>query len=527
MTTAHSLRVGRRHYPVVLPRRADPRLHLAAVIVSVQILGQTLLDFELSIAQILTSLATCAFIELAVTFRHDRAIVWPGSALLTGNGVALILRVPGTEHGDWWSMRGWYYFAGVAAVSLLTKYVVRYRGMHVFNPSNVGLVAAFVLLGSDRIEPLDFWWGPWSPGVALATLIIVLGGVVITSRLGFLGMAAGFWVSFAISLAVVALGGHCMTATWRFGPICGASFWWVLVTSPEVLIFLFFMITDPKTTPSGRAARVVFGVAVGVLAALLAAPQETEFATKVAVLASLVLVCAARYPLMRVLPAAGSDDDSLRAWISSLAARTPRPRVAGAGVVAVATIALVGGLLAAGAPARPAAGTASTTDTAVLERAAAVDTSALPPLTVSEEMRRINPGFGEADARLLAFDALSALEAERDALLAADVGIAARGATLVRLDDLAEKIAVLHDGGTVDLPTYAVESITVVPVYDPKNAQSGPQLGVQVRGTVTAVPLSPTSMPGSASGAAEPIERVFAMYLDGDHYLIAADYPVG
>ena len=40
-----------------------------------------------------------------------------------------------------------------------------------------------------------------------------------------------------------------MTARWHVGPITGAYFWWVLVTSPEILVFLFFMITDPKTIP--------------------------------------------------------------------------------------------------------------------------------------------------------------------------------------------------------------------------------------------------------------------------------------
>ena len=44
----------------------------------------------------------------------------------------------------------------------------------------------------------------------------------------------------------------------------GRYFWWVLVTSPEVLVFLFFMITDPKTTPKGtrgahRSTRVSSG----------------------------------------------------------------------------------------------------------------------------------------------------------------------------------------------------------------------------------------------------------------------------
>ena len=83
-------------YPVLLPTLRDPRLHLAAVIVSLQILGQTAFGFDLSIAQILLSLGTCAVLEFTITFWRHRVIMWPASALLTGNGVAFVLRVPGT-----------------------------------------------------------------------------------------------------------------------------------------------------------------------------------------------------------------------------------------------------------------------------------------------------------------------------------------------------------------------------------------------------------------------------------------------
>ena len=104
-------------YPVVLPSLKDARLHLAAVIISLQVLGQVAFDFDLSIAQILISIGT-----LRRARGRDRlpaaarCIMWPASALLTGNGVAFVLRVPGTEHGDWWSLHGWWIFAGTAAV---------------------------------------------------------------------------------------------------------------------------------------------------------------------------------------------------------------------------------------------------------------------------------------------------------------------------------------------------------------------------------------------------------------------------
>src|SRR3954453_4859965 len=140
------------------PTLPHPRLHLAAVIFSLQILGQVAFDFRVSIAQILVSLATCAVLEVGIAASRQHVLLWPASALIPGNGVSFILRVPGTQHGDWWSMHGWWIFAGTSAVSLLSKYVIVWRGGPVFNPSNFGLVACFLVLGPTRAEPLDFWW---------------------------------------------------------------------------------------------------------------------------------------------------------------------------------------------------------------------------------------------------------------------------------------------------------------------------------------------------------------------------------
>ena len=93
MNTA-SISLGRARYPVVLPSPRDARLHVAAVIVTIHILGQVTLGFQVSVPQILAAILTCAVIEVTITFRKQRMFVWPASAMLTGSGVALILRVP-------------------------------------------------------------------------------------------------------------------------------------------------------------------------------------------------------------------------------------------------------------------------------------------------------------------------------------------------------------------------------------------------------------------------------------------------
>src|SRR4051794_34738944 len=166
--TARTLTLRSASYPVVLPNVRDPRLHVASVIITIHVLGQVALGFQVSVPQILAAIVTCAVIEISITFYQTRKLVWPASAMLTGSGVALILRVVGTPPNDHWTTYAWQIFAVVAGLSLLSKYVIKYRGSHIFNPSNLGLVVTFLVLGASRVEPLDFWWGPLSPAMLLA-----------------------------------------------------------------------------------------------------------------------------------------------------------------------------------------------------------------------------------------------------------------------------------------------------------------------------------------------------------------------
>src|SRR5207249_608219 len=148
--TRRKVTIRGREYPVVLPSLRDPRLHVAAVLLTLQALGQTVLGFRLSIAQILVCLATGALIEFLVVFFKDHAIIWPASGLLTGNSTAFILRVPGTLHGQWWSTHGIEIFIGVVALGMATKYLIRWKGRHIFNPPHVALVLAFGVRGVQR-----------------------------------------------------------------------------------------------------------------------------------------------------------------------------------------------------------------------------------------------------------------------------------------------------------------------------------------------------------------------------------------
>jgi Na+-translocating ferredoxin:NAD+ oxidoreductase RnfD subunit len=471
--TARTLTLRGDTYPLVLPTLRDPRLHVAAVIITIHVLGQVTLGFRVSIPQILAAILTCAVMEVAITFRTARAFVWPASAMLTGSGVALILRLVGQPPNQPWDTNGWYVFAAVAGLSLATKYVIKYRGTHIFNPSNIGLVVAFLVLGMTRVEPLDFWWGPLDIGLLLAYVVILGGGLLITRRLHLLAMAATFWLTLAAGLGVLAASGHCMTANWAFAPVCGADYWRVIVTSPEVMIFLFFMITDPKTIPAGNVGRVLFAFLVGISSTLLMAPQTDEWWTKVALLSGLVLVCALRPLLDRVLPEAKTPADDLRTFAVA-------PGLAGV-ALAVGTVLLVGaGIVVAGSPAR---GTVVRETTATLDGVpVGVDPATLPPITVSDDVISFDHELAGPEMQAVVVTLAENLEFENEALRSGDPSILTAIDHGDRLDEMEARVAAADAGEPVVLTHYLFDAIDVS-LLVPFGQQTGLSLGLSSTGT--------------------------------------------
>ena len=480
-------------YPVLLPKLSDPRLHLAAVVLSLQVLGQTVLGFNLSIAQILVSLGTCALLEFSITFWQRRVIAWPASALLTGNGVAILLRVPGTEHGDYWTLHGAHLFAAIAALAILSKHAIQFRGRHLFNPANFGLAIGLLLLGSQRADPQDLWWGPLSPAIVATLVIIALGAALVTKRQGLIGVSLGFFATLALGAGVLAANGHCITARWHVGPVCGGSYWWTLMSSPEILVFMFFMITDPRTVPGGRWARVAHGVLVGALACLLIAPQTTEFATKVGILVALVLVCALRPFLDHRLPTG----------------HTPRSRTM-ATIGAVGAVALVAAVFGAGQLAdesrtRPLL-VASTTN---IHRFP-VPAGAVPKVAVDPSTKRIQPQPTATQAQQIGHDLVEATIAETAARTKGDEKLAT-GALFG--DQLNRLHAALAGGGPDRKLTdvaYRFDRMTLILVPDLANPQAPPQLGIRATGRATTSAVTP-AVNGRAARSTEVSKESFSL----------------
>ncbi len=225
-----ALRIGSHVYPVLLPswrtRGSCSRQRSSCCTPSARSSSTSSSRSRRS----LTALLTCALIEVVVTFWRQRVILWPASALLTGNGIAFILRVPGTQHGEWWTFRG---DLGLRARRgrrrWPAKYLIQFRGRHVFNPSNLGLVLCFLILGSGRSEPLQFWWGPaFSRASRCAARDRRRRAPRCCRASGYSRSPLLFWVTFAGALGILALSGHAFSANWHLGPVADGYFWKVL-----------------------------------------------------------------------------------------------------------------------------------------------------------------------------------------------------------------------------------------------------------------------------------------------------------
>ena len=510
-------RIRGREYPVLPPSLRDPRLHVAAVLLTLQVLGQTVLDFRLSIAQILVCLAVGALIEFVVAFFKDKVILWPASGLLTGNSTAFILRVPGTLHGQWWSLHGIWIFVAVVAVAMASKYLIRWRGRHIFNPSNLALVITFVALGPRFTEPLDLWWIPMGPWMIVTYVILIGGGLLIGWELKLLGLELGFMVAFALftAIALAPVPDHCMVASWHATPLCGRDLWQVVVTSPEILIFALFMVPDPRTVPDGQAARFVFGVIVALLAVLLLGPTSLEFWTKTTILGSLVIACAGRFALSRLL-APLDEGGGFFAGFGRLGRRTP--------AIAVVALLCVGCLPVASAlsthspdPAAELLDGSMPVVTLVLgdsrdpgkwftQLAAAAlpapsgsgPTSAssrvwvLPPIpavSISSNVTAFDSSINQRTATKMAHDVVLDLIIESEARRAHDLKLAESGAEGVALTEFTDVIKQDTNAGHVIVKTYKLSSVSLTLFLPKFSTQASRLVGVTLHGTATLTTL--------------------------------------
>lgn len=194
------------------------------------------------------------------------------SALITSLSLSILLRANSL----------WFWLAA-GFIAIAAKFLIRYRGKHLFNPACIGIVTVSLLFGSAAwVSP-----GQWGQTPIFAAFAIGFAALVLSSAKR-LDIALGFLIGFAAMLFGRALYlGDPMTIPMH------------QMQSGALLVFAFFMITDPRSTPDSRIARLVFAFAVAALAAWL----SWEYHIRGAMLYALAALAILTPILDRLLPA--------------------------------------------------------------------------------------------------------------------------------------------------------------------------------------------------------------------------------
>lgn len=162
---------------------------------------------------------------------------WPhlASSYITGISVGILLRSP-----------AFWPYAVCALLSITSKYVLRFKGRHLFNPSNFG-ICAMLFLASDAVATLSIQWGN---NLGAMIVIWALGSFIIW-RVRRFHICVVYVVSF---LLLSVLRAH-LTGDPFLSEVSP-------ITGPEYQLFIFFMITDPKTTVRSKWGQCVVAFVV-------------------------------------------------------------------------------------------------------------------------------------------------------------------------------------------------------------------------------------------------------------------------
>ena len=235
VTTAAAAPPARRWWDL------DRRYLAPALITCVLLAGQLTFGFLESWSRTFLAIATSIGVELILV----RAVYgqWPhlASAYVSGISVGILVRSP-----------AFWPYALCSAISITSKYAIRVDGRHLFNPTNFGIVAMLVL-AADTVAGLSVQWG----NNLLPMVLVWIFGTFILRAVGRLHITATYVASFLFFAFVRSLvTGH---------PFLSEA---APLTGPMYQLFIFFMITDPKTTVGPKRAQALVAFLIAALEAV-------------------------------------------------------------------------------------------------------------------------------------------------------------------------------------------------------------------------------------------------------------------
>lgn len=213
---------------------SDPRLWQIAVLASLLVYGLTVLQFDIDAARALVIVATALGCQWAASRIWQLPFFDPRSALISSLSLCLLLRT-----------RSLWLAALIAAITIFSKFLLRWRGKHIFNPTNLGLAIGILFVDGVWVSS-----GQWGSFAIFAFLMICLGSLVV-----FRAERSDVTIAFLLSWVGLLFA----RAAWLGDPFAIPLH---QLQSGAMLLFAFFMISDPKTTPDSRPGRLLFAFLV-------------------------------------------------------------------------------------------------------------------------------------------------------------------------------------------------------------------------------------------------------------------------
>ena len=220
---------------------SDPRLYQIVVLSGLLFYGS--LYLHLDIMPMALGVAVC----LTLTTQAIATRTWhwrdfeAKSALISALSLTLLTRTDSLL---------WLGLAAVIAIS--SKFLIRVNGKHLFNPTNIALVVCLLCTDAVWVSP-----GQWGQTAFLGLFLGCLGIIVVTRA-----RRADITFTFLAAYGGLSL----CRALWLGDPLALVAH---QLENGALLIFAFFMISDPKSTPDSRAGRVIFAILVATTALVL------------------------------------------------------------------------------------------------------------------------------------------------------------------------------------------------------------------------------------------------------------------
>lgn len=243
----------------------DPRYYQIAVLTSLVSYGVIGLDFGIDATNAFAIVVTALAVQFAAGKLAGLTNFDPLSPLITSLSLTLLLRTDMVA-----------FAALAAAIAIGSKFLLRFRGKHIFNPANLAIVT--LMLTSDHAWISSGQWG----NAALGAFALACLGFIVLTR----AKRSETTITFLLAYAALLIG----RAVWLGDPLTIPLH---QMQNGALLIFAFFMISDPKTSPNTRVGRVMYGSLVAGVAIFI---QFVLYEPSSPVLA--LIVCAPVVPLI-------------------------------------------------------------------------------------------------------------------------------------------------------------------------------------------------------------------------------------